>query len=349
MNSSVQKIDYHTVDLAKFFFCICILFRHTGAYHEIPASWYFQHMLFCLAVPFFFVTSGFFLGRKIWNADIRNLPQIASGYVKRLLYPYIVFTLINSIFAARDLLINGESIKWTLLRLARAALFYPYGALWYVWASIIGCILLCWFIKINKLKLAMFLGILGYVFALLCNSYYFLIEGTLFQHFVDIYLKITTSARNGLFVGLPLLGIGICLAKIEQKLFEKKNLFFTAICFLFSAVTLFIEVCFIQNKYVADDHSLFVSQLILIPALLILLLNKKTKYLNTAQTILLRNMSTGIYFIHRPLLTIIRYIISFFDIELSGITQFIILSFLCLSICYFVFTHKKEPFYSLLK
>ena len=349
MNNRIQKINYQAVDLAKFFFCVCILFRHTGAYHEIPCSWYFQHMLFCLAVPFFFVASGFFLGRKIWNSAPDQLPQIAKGYVNRLLYPYIIFTVINSIFAGRDLLAGGESIKWTCLRLARAAIFYPYGALWYVWASIIGCILLCWFIKKNKLKLAMILGLLSYIFALLCNSYYFVIEGTIFQRIADIYLKITTSARNGFFVGLLLLGIGVCLARHEQALHERKNVIRAAVCLAVSFLVLFSEVSFIQNKTFADDHSLFIAQLVVIPSLLVLLMNVKNCGLKPQYTTLLRNMSTGIYFIHRPVLTVFRYFLAFIGCEMSGILQFIILFAVCSLICLPVFLKKKEPLYSLLK
>ena len=331
--------EYASIDIAKFFFCLCILFLHTGAYHEIPFSWFFLHLLLRLAVPFFFVTSGYFLGNKIWNSTNDTLSAIIGTYLKRLTAPYIVFSIINSFMAGIDMYSNGESFLWTLLRLARAAIFYPYGALWYIWASIIGIILLYWFIKNEHLLLALLFGLFGYVFALLCNSYYFHIEGTCFQHFIDIYLKITTSARNGLFVGFLLLGIGINLAKLKEKVFQKKFLLFASIAASLSAITLLLETTYIRNKTVADDHSLFLSHLILIPALLIILLNLHLSHSSSA-ICLIRKLSTGFYFIHRPLLSLLtKFLTAIGYADISKIFHFVILFVLCLFICL--------PYYSL--
>lgn len=343
------KKEYAAVDIAKFFFCICILFRHTGAYHEIPYSWYFQHGIFCLAVPFFFVASGYFFGCKIFNQDGQSLWSKVKSYEKRLLYPYAVFSLINSALAAISLYCGGESVLWTLLRLARAAVFYPYGALWYIWASMTGMLLLYWFIKHNRLRLAVLIGIVAYGFALLGNSYYFLLENTSLQKIMDLYLKITTSARNGLFVGFPLLGIGIVLGKYHERLHQKKARIAACVILVVSFVFLFGEIILIKDKTVADDHSLFVSQLTLIPALLILLLNFRWQGQKELM-LMLRKLSTGIYFIHRPVLTCLTYLLAYAGLtDLSRITQFFILLFLCAGICYPVYKYKKEPLYSLLK
>lgn len=345
-----SKKEYAAVDIAKMFFCLCILFRHTGAYHEIPYSWYIQHGIFCLSVPFFFVVSGYFFGCKAWQKDDQTLFSKILAYEKRLFYPYLVFSIINSTFAGISMYAEGESIKWTLFRLAKAAIFYPYGALWYIWASMTGMLLLYWFIRHDHMELALFLGLLGYSFALLCNSYYSLLDFApdSVRRLADTYLRITTSARNGLFVGFILLGIGITLAKYQKYLFQTKAVILSLILLSVSSISLFFEIRFIENRTVADDHSLFISQLILIPALLILLLNCRMQ--GSRNLLLLRKMSTGFYFIHRPLLTCLTYILPVLGFSsLSGITLFFILVILCTIICLPTYLSQKGPLYKLLK
>lgn len=57
-------VEYTTIDLARLFFCICIVFLHSGAYHLLPGEWFFLHCILRLAVPFFFCSFWFFLGIK---------------------------------------------------------------------------------------------------------------------------------------------------------------------------------------------------------------------------------------------------------------------------------------------
>lgn len=344
----MEHKEYAAVDVAKLFFCFCILFRHTGAYHEIPFSWYIQHGVFCLAVPFFFVVSGYFFGKGLKNVEI-SLEAKVKKYELRLLYPFCVFSAINIILAIIDMYSKGESILWIILRVGRSVLFYPYGALWYVWASMIGMLLLYWFVKKERMTQALGIGFILYLFALLCNSYYFLIEGTPVQNIIDLYLKITTSARNGFFVGFLLLGLGIVLAQKEEKIDYSRDRKYIWILLLSSGILMILEIIWIQNRTTADDHSLFLSQLIFIPMLLLILLNCKCE-IERKNAVILRNLSTGIYFIHRPILTCLMYILGAFGMQnMSRIIVFVILAVLCTGVCVLVYKSKKEPFYSLLR
>ena len=55
------------------------------------------------------------------------------------------------------------------------------------------------------------------------NSYYFLIDGTIFGKLMDYYLKICITTRNGLFVGLPLFNIGVIIARHQSKIITTSN------------------------------------------------------------------------------------------------------------------------------
>lgn len=342
-----QKKQYASIDITKFFFAICILFLHTGAYHDMPGGWYIQHSILRLAVPFFFVTSGFFWGCKVWEADGISLWQKFLRYEKRLLYPYIVFTGINSLLAAIDMYSKGESIKWMLYHLAYAIIFYPYGALWYVWACMVGMFILYLFLKHSSVRWAMAVGLICYIIALLCNSYYFMLEGTPLNGIANTYLTVAKTPRNGIFEGFPLLLLGVMLAKYRERLIGEKKIMYGVVILFVCVIILNCEINLIEMRATEHETELFAAQPALVAALLILLLN--CTWEGPDNIGMVRKMSIGMYFIHRPVLTCLRFFLAHIGVEVSQMTQFFMLLLLCLGICIPVYYYKKEPFYSIMK
>ena len=96
-----------------------------------------------------------------------ELKKCLIVYEKRLLFPYIIFSTINILLASIEMALNGEHIFKIVLKIIRSVIFYPYGALWYVWASMIAVFLLYWFIKKDKIRLAIISGVLLYGMGLL--------------------------------------------------------------------------------------------------------------------------------------------------------------------------------------
>ena len=181
--------------------------------------------------------------------------------------------------------------------MARAAFFYPYGALWYVWASMTGMVIVSLFVKRKALKLACVCASICYCVALLTGSYCFLLDGTVLQRGVDLYLHIAISGRNGLFVGFPLLLTGAILSKYKSKIVNGRG----------------------KTFWIAAP-------------ILVLLLN--CKWSGNPDTMrLIRKLSTAIYFVHRPLLTCMRYFWDWRKIEIGAMQQFFWLTVLCLGIC----------------
>lgn len=341
-----KKTEYASVDAARLFFCICIVLLHSGAYHLVPGEWFVLHCLLRLAVPFFFVVSGYFWGRSL-HRDSSNLRERLIHYEKRLLLPYVVFSIPNIILAIWEMVLNGENGIKIVLRVFRSVLFYPYGALWYVWASMVAAVLTAWFIKKGKLKLGILLGIALYCSALVMNSYYFLIEATRLQRIVDIYLKITTSARNGVFVGFVFIAIGVSLAWEEETKKERG----IALHWLLLAASfggLLAEVLYIRGKNTADDHSLFLSFLILIPALVKILLHYEVP-MKRERAVLCRNLSVGIYYLHRMILSMLSLVTIMMGNSINGMVNFAITLVICFIICFATYRTKKEPFFTLLR
>lgn len=58
---------FKCVDILKFVFSLCVLCIHCGLLKGHPVYNWINPLLFRLAVPFFFVASGFFIGQKIYT------------------------------------------------------------------------------------------------------------------------------------------------------------------------------------------------------------------------------------------------------------------------------------------
>lgn len=338
--------EYTTIDMARLFFCVCIVFLHSGAYHLVPGEWFFQHCLLRLAVPFFFVTSGFFLGKGMLQEDGRK--EYFLKYEKRLIYPYIVFSIINTILSGTEMLLRGESVLRTLLKQVRAIVFYPNGALWYIWACMIAAALHYIVLCKKWMRAGVLVGVLLYLAALLMNSYYFLTEGMLIRKVIDFYLRIAVSPRNGIFVGFLFMAMGVLLAKYEKKIAENKTVRVAILLAVLSYLGLIAETAFIQGKKTADDHSLFLSFLILIPALVIILLHYNIP-VKKKTAVYCRNLSAGIYYLHRASLSSITVASIMIGFEVNRLLAFISVLLLDAIICIWAYKSKNSRLAALLK
>lgn len=323
-----MKKNYSLIDIFKLIFAIGIVAIHCNIFdNNGMISWLTLHGIFRLGVPFFFCVSGFLLYEKLLNTE--NDKEYIKKYIKRLFIPLIFWLIINIPIKLFEYKSNG--ILLIVIKLFRLLIFYPWGAMWYVLALIVSILLVYPLYKRDKLKLAVIIGSILYIFALLCNNYYFIIENTFVQKIVDIYLFITTSARNGIFEGFYFVSVGIYINKMiyDKKINNKTNL----IVLIFSYILLILEIILIKNYNHKDDHSLFVMYIILIPSLIVFL----QKYSLKMNTKILRNYSSGIYFCHRFILGVITICSSILNIKLSSLFIFFItmtIIILLLSILY---------------
>ena len=324
-----------SIDVTKFFFCLCIIALHTRLFTLLPepADYYFRQLVLRSAVPFFFVCSGYFLGKKSQGNDVNC---VVRKYVKRLLLPLLFFDVINVIEQDIALIYRGEYLIDVLRINAQSLLFYPYGALWFVQACIIGALLLTPFIKRGHMTRAIWIGLCLYIFALLCNNYYFLSYGIL-RKVIDTYMHYCISARNGLFVGFIFLALGVRIAACDNAYGLRKGLLLLVV----GIFSLFVEAYFLRGKAYADDGALFLMQLFFIPCLFNFILH--LKFNQAFDTVLLRNLSIGMYLLHRPVLFIIEHI-----------SETIVVGFVCtvlitMAICLFFYNTRFLKMDKLLK
>ena len=130
------------VDPGKLFFAICVLGIHT---HAFPDSTIVHSYIFALAVPFFFICSGYFLGAKIGRAaDISDYRQTLKKYGRHLAVPYIIwgvwyFCLDTALKVVSREMTFSQSLKSMALRWLVTS---PGGGLWYIQAILIIILLM---------------------------------------------------------------------------------------------------------------------------------------------------------------------------------------------------------------
>ena len=342
LSAKPVRRTYAGVDVFKFFFAVCIVALHTDALDFLPYNTFYMitNIVFRAAVPYFFVASGFFLGRKLLAAPGEQYARIIRAYCLRLLKPLIFFEIISLVYHGFVFLYTGKGLVYTVLNLVRSILFYPYGALWYVQACIVGALLLYPFLKRDRLKLAVVIGIPLYGFALIANNYSFLIRETPLQDLVALYLKCCDSARNGLFTGFLFLALGILCSKVHHSTSGKIH----PGLLLLSFALYLAEIRFIYavNPSPLDDGALYISHLFFIPALFLATLRLDLPVsAKTAE--LFRNLSTGVYFLHRPVLYLSGYVIS------AGWLNFLIVLGCSVVICLVSYKTRLKPLYTLLR
>ena len=330
-----------SVDLFKLIcslFVVCIHTQVLTPFHPF-INWFITHALFRLAVPYFFIAGGYFLGIKLLPvAEDKILRMnICRDYIKKNLPMFLFWSSIGLFNYIISMLQNGFSISITYI--IKIILFYPMGAMWFLLASMVAVLIICllWDYK----NILCFVAIIGYCFALMATSYYFLIDGTLLGAFVKLYLQYFISARNGINVGLIYIGIGIYLSEKNnyiRKLCLKNKISIFAILY----IVLCIEIIFTYGKRVLDDSSCFIILPMMSMFLFLISLDIKMNY-SYALSVHLRKISVYIYCMHY-LLKFIMGIIPLKILQIN-IIQFLLIIFICV-LFYYINTIKKNKFVS---
>ena len=168
---------------------------------------------------------------------------------------------------------------------------------------------------------------------MICNTYFYLIKDNFFlTNLINLYVKFFKITRNGLFVGFFYLAIGIKCYEICKK----QNINYKTLCFVISALFVFLIVeSFFAEKnkqFLMDDSSLFISLPFLSACIFLLSLQISWPKKNTT---ILRNLSSGMYFMHRFLLSVVSIGLVHLcpTYKDSSLLKFMLTTFLSFFIC----------------
>lgn len=226
------------IDLVKFICAYLVVSIHIAPFpHDLfgigtALNFYFQQTICRLAVPFYFIASGYFLFRKI------NLHNPETQLIRDYCYKILRFIGIWSI-----LLVVGHT-----------------GHLWYLGATVGAVFALTLCLKLGmRFRSVFILAGLLYCVGLLGDSYYGFIEPlkeiALFRYIVNAYEYFFSSTRNGLFMGFLFMAMGAMFAKFNITM----GFSTAAIGFIGSLCLLCAEVFLLTKLSTPKDYNMFLS------------------------------------------------------------------------------------------
>lgn len=258
------------IDIAKFIASILVITLHTHPFIEHNSNLYFVVcvVLARLAVPLFFICSGYFIGiYGILNNDKKFL-HLLKKYIKIFIIWSLIYLPITFHISNR----SSISLYSKICIFLQQILFLAPAFMWYLMAAIVGFIMLYFLLKLNiALKYISMIGLALYFLGCLGNSYNFLF-GEKYQIYYDFFL----TTRNGAFFGFPYILCGYCISKFNiLKGFSFRSLLMTSLGVF---VMYFCEVYLVQqhSQYNADTSMYF----LLLP-LVVLIFMMLLKFDNT--------------------------------------------------------------------
>lgn len=291
-----NKTYYTGIDYFRILAAVFVVAIHTSPLTGIwdTGDFIFTRIIARVAVPFFFMTSGFFLlakeeGRegRLWRFIKKNL--LLYGVAILLYFPIMIYSGYFSqeqwyAGVLQDLLLDGT--------------FYH---LWYFPAVIIGAVIAWALLKHTGKWGALGISAVLYVIGLFGDSYYGLVTGIpVLQQGYDFLFRVIEYTRNGIFFAplyLVLGALAVDCSVEKNKSFKKPY----AVGFGLSALLLFAEGLLLHFNQVQRHDSMYVFLVPCMFFLFSLLLGVQGK--NRA---ILRPISTLIYLLHPMMIIVVR-------------------------------------------
>lgn len=258
-----------------------------------------------LCVPYFFISSSYLFwcrGGKPYR------------YVKRLLLLYCVWVIIYlpyhfSMFRQMDILNIIFTIIW-----------YGYGHLWYMNSTIIGFIIVWLLSKKLNSKLILIISIIFLIIGCMKSTWAPLLQNTLNVQMID-----KLGSKNGLFYAFPYIALGKYISERKTISYSSRDYIGLCLC----TILLIAESCVFVLLYKTESTVLFVSVLPLSYFLFKIILSIDIK-LQERTSVLIRNISTLVYFIHLYVIKMIR------SNSINGIVLYIITISISIIISYII-------------
>lgn len=206
-----MKKQYHAIDIMKFFSAVMVVVVHSMPLMPFSreANFIIINIVGRFAVPFFFISSGFFVSMKS-----RENPTYFKKYMRALIKLYLFWSILYIPFGFQWVQQNMD-IPYVLYPIALLlGIFYigTYYHLWYMPALIFSLYVVHWCSKRIRHR-----SLLPLTFLLFCigslETYYGVVPFPEIQTLIDGYMTIMFTTRNGLFFGLFFVACGFYLSK----------------------------------------------------------------------------------------------------------------------------------------
>lgn len=293
-----ETFSSNIISLLKFLLAFVVIGFHTYPPTILPKGIFrfVYESISGVAVPFFFMSSGYLLSKKMNNFLDENSLPIIQKHLKKLINLYIVWMIIYT-----PLAIYGDHLKRT--GLVRGILLYIRGFffvgeqynswhLWYLLSSIYGLLVISFLIKKKVTAKGMLMVAIAFSFVSWGANWLTGLTTDLPVVIEILKQLVVYSVANGrIFLGVVFLIFGMLLAK------KKMNPIVSATMMIAGLIA----------KYLVSDYSLK-GVLAVVAAVPFFDLVERIKLPDGRIYEYLRNMSATVYFIHMYIWTAVYLI-----------------------------------------
>lgn len=336
-----KQYVYPSLDLMKFICSILVVMIHLTPFGEYEfLNFVIHNYVARIAVPYFFVTSGFLLFRKT-SYDNFNM-NYTFKYALRLLRMYLIWSVIYFYLNYKIIINDERGLLHGILVYIRDFLFVgSNGGLWYLNATIFAVILISILVKkkCSLRRIILLAGIL-YILGLFDQSWFGLI--TPLRQIPELWSglrmlqKIISTTRNGLFEGFLFVGFGMIFAFNLVKITRSKALW----GFIISMFFMFIETVVVRHFNLAKQQDMY---LFLIPVTFFLfdfVMHMEIKERKIYRT--LRTLSVLIFYTHVWIIIIVKESFDYLKIDVNSTTlRFVLVIFLSIIVSYGILKISK--------
>lgn len=233
-----DRKQFGALDLAKFVAAILIIVLHTGpfnSYSEI-LRFGFRSIITVVAVPFFFLTSGFLFCTKLNSLEEKDKSDYFKKYFKRLGLMYLLWSAVYFIFVAIDWATNGFGLMDVLDYIRDFFFKGSYSTIWFLPALMTAVTVVYFLRKKLSYEKIFVMAIPFYIIACFGSSYYGISEKLpVISDLYNVYFYIFDTIKNGILFGWIYVALGGVFS--ERKLESKpiKYLIFTGVFYVIMA------------------------------------------------------------------------------------------------------------------
>lgn len=279
--------QYNSIDLVKFIMSVVVIAIHTCPLIDCNSNIILgiYNILAAASVPFFFIAAGFLLSKKLTFTYVEKDIGILKKYLYKIFKLYITWMVIYTPLSIYHSITVGDSFIRALLIYIKGLIFtgeqYNSWPLWYLLSTLYAVIVIIFAVKRNNALTSMVVISILFLIVSICIDWFVKQSVSMPYILVLIQKLIRLSIADGrIFRGLIYIPMGIYLA-------HKPAGSFTNWILLLMGVLL---------KYFVNNVLGSIILAAMMMGLFGVVVNVKLK--NNKIYLLLRNMSTIIYFIH---------------------------------------------------
>ena len=311
MKNSVlsEKKEYCAIDFLKFIASYMVLGIHFMIFSDVnkELDYWATQILFRLAVPFFFVASGYFMANKL--QDKKKL----AVYLKRIGITYLVYSLVYLPLILENY--QKQNYTWEMCVGDFLYAFFISGTyfhLWYFVAIIVASVILYVLInnaKLDDKKLLIVTGVL-YIIGTLGNAYRNIWTNVpVIDKLFSAYESVLETTRNGIFMGPLLIALGYLLRKYSNRITYRHYWLYAIVFFILMNIEEYVAKAVTNH---AGQSMLFTTPFVIVMIFLTACFIRLPEKL-VPVGVFLRNAGVVVYAFH-------MFISDKYGYELSGYT-----------------------------